>query len=94
MPWHCRRGSSVFSLIGVGSLAQDVGFPLMVAVLSTLLMWAGPAQVILFGGIAGRDRTTADRHRDFAVLDPASAHDDVHAAAAAQPGTGGHDAVP
>lgn len=42
-----------FSLIGVGSLAQDVGFPLMAAVLSTLLMWAGPAQVILFGGVAG-----------------------------------------
>jgi len=42
-----------FSLIGVGSLAQDVGFPLLAAVLSTLLMWAGPAQVILFGGVAG-----------------------------------------
>jgi predicted branched-subunit amino acid permease len=42
-----------FSLIGVGSLAQDVGFPLLAAMLSTLLMWAGPAQVILFGGVAG-----------------------------------------
>ena len=42
-----------FSLVGVGSLAQDVGFPFLAAVLSTLLMWAAPAQVILFGGIAG-----------------------------------------
>ncbi|MCC5977045.1 MAG: AzlC family ABC transporter permease [Salinarimonas sp.] len=42
-----------FSLLGVGSLAQDVGFPFGVAVLSTLLMWAAPAQVILFGGVAG-----------------------------------------
>ncbi len=42
-----------FSLLGVGSLAQDVGFPFLAAVLSTLLMWAAPAQVILFGGIAG-----------------------------------------
>lgn len=42
-----------FSLIGVGSLAQDVGFPLLAAMLSTFLMWAGPAQVILFGGVAG-----------------------------------------
>ncbi len=42
-----------FSLLGVGSLAQDVGFPFGAAVLSTFLMWAAPAQVILFGGVAG-----------------------------------------
>ncbi len=42
-----------FSLVGVGSLAQDVGFPFLAAILSTFLMWAAPAQVILFGGIAG-----------------------------------------
>jgi predicted branched-subunit amino acid permease len=40
------------SLLGVGSLARDVGFPAGAAVLSTLLIWAGPAQVILFGGFA------------------------------------------
>lgn len=39
------------SLVGVGSLARDVGMPAAVAVLSTILMWAAPAQVILFGGL-------------------------------------------
>jgi predicted branched-subunit amino acid permease len=41
-----------FALVGVGSLAQDVGHPLGAAVLSTLLIWAGPAQVIFYGAIA------------------------------------------
>jgi predicted branched-subunit amino acid permease len=40
------------ALIGVGSLARDVGYPMGVAVLSTLLVWAGPAQVLFFGAIA------------------------------------------
>jgi predicted branched-subunit amino acid permease len=40
------------SLFAVGSLAGDTGFPAGAAVLSTLLIWAGPAQVIFFGGIA------------------------------------------
>jgi len=40
------------SLVGVGSLARDVGFPAGAAVLSTVLMWAAPAQVILFAGLA------------------------------------------
>ncbi len=40
-----------FSLVGVGSLARDVGVPAGAAVLSTILMWAAPAQVILFGGL-------------------------------------------
>ncbi len=40
------------SFLGVGSLAHDVGYPAGAAVLSTLLIWAAPAQVILFGGIA------------------------------------------
>ena len=40
------------ALLGVGSLAHDVGHPLAVAVLSTLLIWAGPAQVIFYGGLA------------------------------------------
>jgi predicted branched-subunit amino acid permease len=42
-----------FALVGVGSLAHDVGHPLGAAVLSTLLIWAGPAQVIFYGGLAG-----------------------------------------
>jgi predicted branched-subunit amino acid permease len=40
------------SLFAVGSLAGETGFPAGAAVLSTLLIWAGPAQVIFFGGIA------------------------------------------
>lgn len=41
-----------FALVGVGGLAQDVGYPLGATVLSTLLIWAGPAQVLFFGAIA------------------------------------------
>jgi predicted branched-subunit amino acid permease len=37
------------SLMGIGPLARDVGFPLIVAMLSTVLVWAGPAQVVFFG---------------------------------------------
>ena len=40
------------SLASVGSLARDVGFPVEVAVLSTVLVWAGPSQVIFFASIA------------------------------------------
>ena len=39
-------------LVGVGSLARDVGYPVEVAVLSTMLVWAGPSQVIFFASIA------------------------------------------
>lgn len=41
-----------FGLVGVGSLARDVGYPVEVAVLSTMLVWAGPSQVIFFASIA------------------------------------------
>jgi predicted branched-subunit amino acid permease len=41
-----------FSLLGVGGLARDVGHPAGAAILSTLLVWAAPAQVILYGGLA------------------------------------------
>ncbi len=41
-----------FSLIGIGGLARDVGYPVLAAMLSSALMWAGPAQVLLFGSIA------------------------------------------
>jgi predicted branched-subunit amino acid permease len=40
------------SLFAVGSLAGETGVPPGAAVVSTLLIWAGPAQVIFFGGIA------------------------------------------
>jgi predicted branched-subunit amino acid permease len=40
------------SLVGIGGLARDVDYPMWAAVLSTVLMWAGPAQVLLFGSLA------------------------------------------
>jgi predicted branched-subunit amino acid permease len=40
------------SLVGVGGLAQSVGHPVWAAMASTLLIWASPAQVIFYGGIA------------------------------------------
>jgi predicted branched-subunit amino acid permease len=40
------------SVVGVGSLARDVGYPVGTAVLSTLLVWAGPSQVIFFASVA------------------------------------------
>lgn len=36
---------------GVGSIARDAGQPLGVAMASTLLVWAGPGQIIFFGGL-------------------------------------------
>jgi predicted branched-subunit amino acid permease len=41
-----------FSLVGVGGLARDIGYPMLAGMLSSALMWAGPAQVLLFGSIA------------------------------------------
>src|SRR4051812_50038206 len=41
-----------FSLLGVGSLARDAGFPAGAAVLSPVIMWAGPAQAVFFTSIA------------------------------------------
>ena len=40
------------SLLGIGSLARDAGVPAGAAVLSTVIMWAGPAQTIFFASIA------------------------------------------
>lgn len=48
---------SVFTLVligtyvGVGALAHDYGFSLIWIMLSTVLMWAGPAQVILISAL-------------------------------------------
>jgi predicted branched-subunit amino acid permease len=41
-----------FSLIGIGGLVRDIGYPMMAGALSSALMWAGPAQVLLFGSLA------------------------------------------
>ncbi len=41
-----------FSLLGVGSLARDAGHPIGAAILSTVVIWAAPAQLILYGTLA------------------------------------------
>jgi predicted branched-subunit amino acid permease len=41
----------VFTYIGYGALAHDYGFSVGWAMLSTVLQWAGPAQVILVTGL-------------------------------------------
>ena len=41
-----------FSILGIGSLARDAGFPAGAAVLSTIVMWAGPAQAIFFASVS------------------------------------------
>ncbi len=40
------------SLVGVGGLCRDIGYPMGAGVLSTLTIWAGPGQMVLFGSIA------------------------------------------
>ncbi len=40
------------ALIGVGPLAQAVGHPIGAAMASTIFVWAGPAQVLFYGGLA------------------------------------------
>jgi len=40
-----------FTFLGVGSLAREAGVPLGAALLSTVTIWAGPAQVIYFGAL-------------------------------------------
>jgi predicted branched-subunit amino acid permease len=57
--WHGARDALSLpawvvgcSLLGVGSLARDAGFPAGAAVLSTLFIWAAPAQAILFASVA------------------------------------------
>ncbi len=39
------------ALIGVGPLAQAVGHPIGAAMASTVFVWAGPAQVLFYGGL-------------------------------------------
>lgn len=40
------------TFIGFGGLLHDIGFPISAGLLSTVLVWALPAQVILVGGIS------------------------------------------
>jgi predicted branched-subunit amino acid permease len=40
------------SMVGFGGLCRDIGFPIGAAMLSTLLIWALPAQVLVVGGYA------------------------------------------
>jgi predicted branched-subunit amino acid permease len=47
------------SFLGVGSLARDVGHPIGAAILSTVAIWAAPAQLILYGSLAGGGLVTA-----------------------------------
>jgi predicted branched-subunit amino acid permease len=42
----------IFTYVGFGALCHDYGFSVGWAMLSTLLLWAGPAQVILVTGLA------------------------------------------
>ncbi len=51
-----------FSLLGVGSLARDAGHPIGAAVLSTILIWAAPAQLILYGTLASGGLLVAAVH--------------------------------
>src|SRR5258708_14578030 len=41
----------VGSYVSIGALAHDLHFPLLWVVLSTLLVWAAPAQVILISAL-------------------------------------------
>jgi predicted branched-subunit amino acid permease len=40
------------SMVGFGGLCRDIAFPIGAAVLSSLLIWALPAQVLVVGGYA------------------------------------------
>ena len=42
------------SLMGVGSLTKAADFPLGVALVSTVLVWAGPGQLLFFSAIAAK----------------------------------------
>jgi predicted branched-subunit amino acid permease len=47
------------AMIGVGGLARGADFPFGAAIASTFLIWAGPAQVLFFGGISAGTALTA-----------------------------------
>ena len=39
------------SLVGVGGMCRDIGYPMGAGVLSTLMIWAAPGQMVMFGAI-------------------------------------------
>lgn len=61
--WALRGARAVFfsipalvlcgSYVGFGAMTHDFGWPLWIATLSTLVVWASPAQVVLAGALAG-----------------------------------------
>lgn len=62
LSWGLRGARAAFSTpgvvlfgsyIGFGAMTNDFGWPLWIAVFSTLLIWASPAQVVLAGALAG-----------------------------------------
>lgn len=42
------------TMFAVGGLARDAGFSMGIAIGSTLLIWAGPAQVLYFGAVSAQ----------------------------------------
>ena len=69
------------ALVGVGSLARDVGHPVSAAMLSTLLIWAGPRAGDLLWRHRGGLGAARHRGRDLVLVDPLPADDDGHPAA-------------
>lgn len=44
---------TVGTYLGIGALSHDLGFSILWSILCTVLVWAGPAQVILISGLGG-----------------------------------------
>lgn len=42
----------MITMLGIGGLTRDIGYPVWAGTLSTALVWAGPAQVIVLGAVA------------------------------------------
>lgn len=53
------------TMCGIGGLVREIGYPVWAGTLSTLLIWAGPAQVLVFASIAAGASLPATA---FAVL--------------------------
>lgn len=50
--WTILSAVLFVTYIGIGALAHDTQFSLASALLATLLVWAGPAQIILISTLA------------------------------------------
>ena len=53
----------VGTYVGLAALAQDYGFSLAWLMASTVLVWAGPSQVILISALGDGGDAGGDRHR-------------------------------